>query len=319
MVSSSIKWYGWASVRKSILRPAGVVRGARRCRRAPPRVPVPQALRRPHRGHRPARPRLSLLHLLAVLHWRTLNLVRDERPWAGDGALAAWHRFYADCKAHHSKEHLACFARWMQSGGYAGFGRLIRAGPIREVACLAHVRRKFFDVHQAQARRSRPRHSRGSRRCTRSKSKSVVNHSCGVPQCARTRPGPCSMTWALAEHAVAAALGQDAARRRYALTPLKLLRPYPEHGFLELDSNAAQGSLRTICLGRKNYLFMGSLAAEKAASIAYTLIETAKMNGLEPQAWLADVLHRIAEHPSNRIDELLPWNCKPDSALSNAA
>ena len=64
---------------------------------------------------------------------------------------------------------------------------------------------------------------------------------------------------------------------------------------------------------------MGSPAGGKAASIAYTLIETAKMNGLDPQAWLAEVLHRIAEHPSNRIDELLPWNCKPDSALSDAA
>ena len=106
---------------------------------------------------------------------------------------------------------------------------------------------------------------------------------------------------------------------RYALTRLQRLRPYLEHGFLELDNNAAERSLRTICLGRKNYLFMGSPSGGKAAAIAYTLIETAKMNGLDPQAWLTEVLHRIAEHPSNRIDELLPWNCKPDSALSDAA
>ena len=72
-------------------------------------------------------------------------------------------------------------------------------------------------------------------------------------------------------------------------------------------------------LGRKNYLFMGSAAGGKAASIADTLIETAKMNGLDPQAWLTEVLHRIPEHPSNRIDVLLPWNCKPDDALSDAA
>ena len=64
---------------------------------------------------------------------------------------------------------------------------------------------------------------------------------------------------------------------------------------------------------------MGSPAGGKAAAIAYTLIETAKLNGLDPQAWLTDVLHRIPEHPSNRIDELLPWNCKPDKALSEAA
>ena len=78
--------------------------------------------------------------------------------------------------------------------------------------------------------------------------------------------------------------------------------------------NAAERALRPIALGRKNYLFMGSLAGGKAASIAYTLIETAKLNGVDPQASLADVLQRIPEHPSNRIDELLPWNCNVDTA-----
>ena len=106
---------------------------------------------------------------------------------------------------------------------------------------------------------------------------------------------------------------------RYALTRLKRLRPYLEHGFLELDNNAAERALRSIVLGRKDYLFMGSPAGGKAAAIAYTLIKTAKLNGLDPQAWLADVLHRIPEHPSNPIDELLPWNCKPHQALPEAA
>ena len=85
---------------------------------------------------------------------------------------------------------------------------------------------------------------------------------------------------------------------RYALTRLKRLRPYLEHGFLELDNNAAERAIRPTALGRKNYLFMGSAAGGKAAAIAYTLIETAKMNGVDPQAWLADVLDRIAEHHS---------------------
>ena len=77
--------------------------------------------------------------------------------------------------------------------------------------------------------------------------------------------------------------------------------------------------MRPIALGRKNYLFMGSAAGGKAASIAYTLIETARMNGLDPEKWPTEVLHRIPEHPSNRIDQLLPWNCKPDNAPSDAA
>ena len=143
-----------------------------------------------------------------------------------------------------------------------------------------------------------------------------------VPRRARTRPGPCSTTWSTGctPSCPASRLRRRWRRAiRYALKRLQRLRPYLEHGFLELDNNAAERAMRPIALGRKNYLFMGSAAGGKAASIAYTLIETAKMNGLDPQAWLTEVLHRIPEHPSNRIDQLLPWNCKPDNALSDAA
>ncbi len=94
---------------------------------------------------------------------------------------------------------------------------------------------------------------------------------------------------------------------RYALTRMKRLRPYLENGFLELDNNTAERSIRPIALGRKNYLFMGSLGGGKAAAIAYTLIETAKLNGVDPQAWLTNVLDRIADHKITRLDELLPW------------
>ncbi len=95
---------------------------------------------------------------------------------------------------------------------------------------------------------------------------------------------------------------------RYALTRMKKLRPYLDHGFLELDNNSAERSMRCVALGRKNYLFMGSEGGGKSAAIAYTLIETAKLNGVDPQAWLTDVLGRIADHKINRIDEFLPWH-----------
>jgi len=95
---------------------------------------------------------------------------------------------------------------------------------------------------------------------------------------------------------------------RYAMTRMRKLQPYLDHGFLELDNNAAERSMRPIALGRKNYLFMGSERGGKSAAIAYTLIETAKLNGVDPQAWLTWVLARIADHKINRIDELLPWN-----------
>ena len=95
---------------------------------------------------------------------------------------------------------------------------------------------------------------------------------------------------------------------RCALTRMKKPRPWLDHGFLELDNNAAERSMRPIALGRKNYLFMGPERGGKSAAIAYTLIETAKLNGVDPQAWLTDTLARIADHRISRIDELLPWH-----------
>ena len=247
---------------------------------------------------------------------------RFVRPWAGEGAPAAWYRFSVDRKAHHPKEDLAGFAGWMHADGYAGFERLIRAGPIREVACMAHIRRKFFDVHQAQ----------GSAVAAEALTRIAALHALeeqirGQPpqrraavRQAQAQPVLNDLEhWLHTQSPRLSAKTPLAAAIRYALTRSQRLRPYLEHGFLELDNNPAEGSLRTICLGRKNYLFMGSPAGGKAAASAYTLVETAKMNGLDPQAWLTEVLHRIAEHPSNRIDQLLPWNCKPGSALSDAA
>ena len=94
---------------------------------------------------------------------------------------------------------------------------------------------------------------------------------------------------------------------RYGLTRLKRLRSYLDDGRLSIDNNAAERGMRSIALGRKNYLFMGSDNGGRSAASAYTLIETAKLNGVDPQAWLTDVLSRIADHKINRIDELLPW------------
>ena len=95
---------------------------------------------------------------------------------------------------------------------------------------------------------------------------------------------------------------------RYALARMKRLRCYLDHGTLEIDNNSAERSMRAIALGRKNYLFMGSEGGGKSAAIAYTLIETAKLNGVDPQAWLTDVLTRIADHKITRLSELMPWS-----------
>ncbi len=94
---------------------------------------------------------------------------------------------------------------------------------------------------------------------------------------------------------------------RYALTRMKRLRPYLDHGFLEIDNNSAERAMKPIALGRKNYLFVGSEGGGKSAAIAYTLIQTAKLNGVDPQAWLTEVLGRIADHNITRLEELFPW------------
>src|SRR4051812_16566608 len=94
---------------------------------------------------------------------------------------------------------------------------------------------------------------------------------------------------------------------RYALARMRKLRPYLEYGCLEADNNGAERALKPVALGRKNFLFVGSEGGGRSAAIAYTLIETAKLNGINPQTWLTDVLSRIADHKITQIDELLPW------------
>ena len=240
--------------------------------------------------------------------------VRDERPWKGEAPPAAWYRFSADRKAEHPKAHLAGFGGWMHSDGYAGFGKLARAGPLREVACLAHVRRKFFDVHATQAS------AIAAEAVERIAALYAVEKEArGQPPDRRVairgaKAGPRLddlERWLQTQLPRVSAKTPLAAAIRYALTRLKRLRPYLEHGFLEIDNSPAERAMRPIALGRKNYLFMGSAAGGKAAAIAYTLIETAKLNDVDPQAWLAQVLERIPDYKINRVDELLPWNTAP--------
>ena len=118
-------------------------------------------------------------------------------------------------------------------------------------------------------------------------------------------------TWLAAQLPAISGKSPLATAIRYALARMARLRPYLEHGLLEIDNNTAERGMRAVALGRKNYLFVGSKAGGKAAAIAYTLIETAKLNGVDPQAWLADTLARLPEHKITRINELLPGAWQP--------
>jgi transposase len=237
--------------------------------------------------------------------------VRDERPFAGEAQPASWYQFSPDRKGARPNKHLLNYEGWMHADGYAGFNGLYRTGKITEVACMAHIRRKFVDVYQSQG-------SAIAEEAIKRIAKlyGIEKEVRGQPpderlKARQSRSKPVFEdleTWLHAQLPRISGKSPLAGSIRYALTRMKKLRPYLNHGFLELDNNAAERSMRPIALGRKNYLFMGSERGGKSAAIAYTLIETAKLNSVDPQAWLTDVLTRIADHKINRIDELLPWH-----------
>lgn len=256
---------------------------------------------------------------------RFWSYVRDERPHGGARPPAAMFFCSPDRKGERPQTHLQDFAGVLHADGYAGFNGLFAAGreggPVIEAACWAHVRRKFFDVHaadgspvaeEALARigalyaieeevRGRPPDERRRRR--RSDSRPLAE---ALKQ------------WA--EVTLARLSGRsDLARAfRYMLSRWPALCRCFEDGRLELDNNAAERALRGIAVGRKNYLFAGSDRGGERVAALYALIETARLNDVEPQAWLRDVLERIADHPANRVGDLLPWNLRPASEAQAA-
>jgi len=242
---------------------------------------------------------------------------RDERPWIGAAPPAAWYRFSTDRKAARPRDHLKTFEGWMHADGYAGFEELYRSGRVREVACMAHVRRKFVDVQQSQGSAIAEEAIRRIAQLY-----AVEKEVRGKPPDERARIRQTKArpilgeleVWLPAQLTRISGKTPLAGAIRYAITRIKRLRPYLDNGALELDNNTAERAMRSIAVGRKNWLFMGSKGGGKAAAIAYTLIETAKLNGVDPQAWLTNTLARIADHKINRIDELLPWRYALDQA-----
>jgi transposase len=242
---------------------------------------------------------------------RLWTYVRDDRPAASEAAPAVLFRYAPDRKGERPREHLASFSGILQADAYAGFGHLYEDGRILEAACWAHARRGFYDLHQAhqspiaaealarigalyaieaEIRGRRP----GERAATR-----------------QARAGPLldslrewlrhSVSRASKKSELAKAIG-------YVLTRWTALTRYRDDGRIEIDNNAAERALRVIALGRKNYLFCGSDAGGERAAAIYSLIGTAKLNGLDPETYLRHVIERIADHPVNRVDDLLPWN-----------
>jgi transposase len=254
---------------------------------------------------------------------RLWTYVRDDRPAGDTAAPAVWFAYSPDRKGEHPEQHLRTFRGALQADAYAGFNQLYKEdGRIQEIACWAHVRRKFYDLQQAHASaiagealeriaalygiekeiRGRPPDERQQIRT------------------ARSRPLLQSLQeWFEVSLPKLSRKSDTTAAIRYALGLWPALTRYCDDGHLEIDNNAAERALRVVALGRKNYLFAGSdVGGERAASI-YSLIGSAKLNGMDPEAYLREVLTRIADHPVNRIADLLPWNIVPTEPTHSTA
>jgi transposase/uncharacterized protein YukE len=242
--------------------------------------------------------------------------VRDQRPWAGAAPPGAVYYFAPDWKKEHVLAHLGKASGILQADGYKGYAKLYEPDidgkrQFQEAACWAHLRRDFHDVWTATkfdiARealdqigalydierdiRGKSAAQRLAVRQDKSKPKVDAFHAWAEQQLARI-PGK----------------GDLAKAFRYGLSRWPSFTLFLTDGRIAIDNNAAERALRPIGVGRRNWLFAGADSGAETLARAMTIIETAKMNGLDPQAYLADILDRIHDHKSNRLDELLPWN-----------
>jgi transposase len=249
---------------------------------------------------------------------RMWGYVRDDRPAGSTDPPAVWFAYSPDRKGEHPRRHLKEFIGILQADGYAGFDRLYNDQdphhPIIEAACWAHVRRKFYDIRVAT---DSPVASEALARI--GELYGIEGEIRGQPpeiraQIRQARAGPKLVDlneWFSATVKKLSKKSDLAGAIQYALSRWNALTRYRDDGRVEIDNNAAERSLRAVALGRKNYLFAGADCGGERAAAIYSLIGTAKLNNIDSESYLRYVLTHIAEHPINRIEELLPWTIAP--------
>src|SRR5271165_252698 len=258
--------------------------------------------------------------------------VRDDKPFGGTGPPAAMFYYSRDRRGEHPQAHLTGYAGILQADAYDGYNKLYltdrKPGPVREAACWVHARRPFFAM--ADLEENARRKAAGKKEIPLSPiaievvrridalfeiERSINGKSAKERLAARrtlSRPLVDDLHAYMREKAAGLSRGHDLVKAiNYVLKRWPAFTLFLEDGRVCLSNNAAERGLRGIALGRKSWLFCGSDRGGRRAADMYGLIVTAKMNGVDPQAWLADVLARIAGHPAHRLDELLPWNWRP--------
>lgn len=239
--------------------------------------------------------------------------VRDDRPWASATPPAVLFRYTPDRQGKHPREHLKGFKGVLQADGYAGFHHLYDGKTIYEAACMAHVRRKFFDFHEAT---QSPIAAEALQRIRTLYD--IEDEIRGKPtdlrlQVRHSRAGPLLddfKTWLQHTERTLSKKSELAKAIRYALTRWPALTRYIGDGTIEIDNSAAERALRTVAMTRKNFLFLGSDAGGERAAVVYSLIGSARLNGLDPEAYLRHVIKCLTEPSHTGLDDLLPWNVK---------
>jgi transposase len=251
-----------------------------------------------------------------VKEGRVWVYVRDDRPWAGQDPPAAAYWFSPDRKGEHPQKHLATFIGILQADAYAGFRKLYERGldgepRIREAACWAHLRRDFHDVWKSTnspiARDALERIGK-LYDIERAINGQPLERRLAMRQ-QESRPRVLAFR-AWCEHHLARIPGKgDLARAmRYALGRWPSFTLFLDDARVAIDNNPAERAVRPVAIGRKNFLFAGADAGGEILADAMTVIETAKLSGLNPEAYLADILARLRDHDPAKLDELLPWN-----------
>jgi transposase len=244
---------------------------------------------------------------------------REQRGWGGPAPPAAVYLFAPDRKAERPASHLGSFKGILHVDGYAGFEKLTANGDIVLAGCWAHTRRKFYEVHEATGS---PVAAEALRRI--GELYGIEEKICGqspghrlATRRARSKPIVDHMnTWLEAQLLRVPHASTLAEAIRYALARWSALTRFLHDGRVELDTNPVERAIRPVALGRKNHLFAGSDGGGTRWAILCSLIETCKLNGVEPYAYLRDVLTRMVDgHPINRLDELLPWRWQPANAV----